>query len=385
MRRAAVPTALLLIGTVPCLPAAAVPFFQGLGTIPGTDMIAGTASAVSADGRVVVGTAYDLVESQAFVWTLQGGLVGIGDLPDGATQANAQDVSADGRVVVGYASSAAGVEAFRWTEAGGMVGLDDLPGGGFESWAQSVSADGSVVIGFGSSGTGSTRREAFRWTQADGMVGLGRLAGYAESGAVGVSSDGSVFAGNSVGPSSSDHEAMVWTEASGWTGLGSYPGWTGGAQAYGISADGSVVVGRVPTPSGNQAMRWSAGSGFLALGDLAGGTPDASTAYATTPDGGVIVGSALTSEGDRAFVWSAADGIRAIDEVLTSEFGLDLGGWVLTAAADISADGLTIVGYGQNPDGQTEAWVAVIPEPTSGLLLGGGLVVLGRRTRRRKD
>ena len=76
---------------------------------------------------------------------------GLGDLPGGSFFSTAQDVSADGLVVVGFSSSdfsaatAAQAEAFRWTADEGMVGLGDLPGGGNGSEAADVSADGSVI------------------------------------------------------------------------------------------------------------------------------------------------------------------------------------------------------------------------------------------------
>jgi hypothetical protein len=47
--------------------------------------------------------------------------------------------------------------------------------------------------------------------------------------------------------------------------------------------------------------------------------------------------------------------------MLVDEFGLDLTGWTLTSAAGISDDGLTIMGNGVNPDGKSEAWIAVLP------------------------
>ena len=54
------------------------------------------------------------------------------------------------------------------------------------------SADGSVVVGWGSSALG---REAFRWSAAEGMVGLGLLPGGDRSRAYGVSADGSIIVG----------------------------------------------------------------------------------------------------------------------------------------------------------------------------------------------
>lgn len=44
-------------------------------------------------------------------------------------------------------------------------------------------------------------------------------------------------------------------------------------------------------------------------------------------------------------------------------------------------DGLTIVGWGYNPDGYDEAWIATIPEPTTLLLLGFGGLALRRKRR----
>ena len=45
-------------------------------------------------------------------------------------------------------------------------------------------------------------------------------------------------------------------------------------------------------------------------------------------------------------------------EVLTKDFGLNLAGWTLRQATGISQDGLVIVGYGINPEGRTEGWIA---------------------------
>jgi hypothetical protein len=44
--------------------------------------------------------------------------------------------------------------------------------------------------------------------------------------------------------------------------------------------------------------------------------------------------------------------------MLTDELRLDLTGWQLSGARGISADGTVIVGFGTNPGGQTEGWIA---------------------------
>ena len=38
-------------------------------------------------------------------------------------------ISSDGKVVVGWGSTDEGTEAFRWTADAGLQGLGDLPGG----------------------------------------------------------------------------------------------------------------------------------------------------------------------------------------------------------------------------------------------------------------
>ena len=56
---------------------------------------------------------------------------GLGDFAGGTFQSVASSVSADGSVVVGWGNSATGQEAFRWTRESGLVGIGDLPGGAF--------------------------------------------------------------------------------------------------------------------------------------------------------------------------------------------------------------------------------------------------------------
>ena len=63
---------------------------------------------------------------------------------------------------------------------------------------------------------------------------------------------------------------------------------------------------------------------------------------------------------------------------------MDLSSWILETATGISANGLTIVGYGTNPAGKKEAWIATlnpVPLPTAVLLGALGLVFAGWRLR----
>ncbi|MCA2692911.1 MULTISPECIES: PEP-CTERM sorting domain-containing protein [unclassified Microcystis] len=354
--------------------------FQGLGFSPGGDPATtfSRAFGVSADGSVVVGISF----GGAFRWTQATGMVGLGDLLAGGFSSSANGVSADGSVVVGYGSGANGIEAFRWTQGTGMVGLGDLPGDIFESIAFGVSADGSVVIG---RSRGANGFEAFRWTQATGMVGLGDLpGGNFGSSASGVSADGSVVVGQANSPSLAlVGQAFRWTQLTGMVGLGDLQGGSFGSSASGVSADGSVVVGYGNSANGIEAFRWTQATGMVGLGDLPGGSFN-SFATGVSGDGSVVVGigNAGNSSIGETFIWNSSQGMRSLQAVLTNDYGLNLTGWTLREATGISADGLSIVGFGTNPNGLTEAWIArlnpqnnpSVPEPSS--ILGLGLFSL---------
>ncbi|MCP4904798.1 MAG: PEP-CTERM sorting domain-containing protein [bacterium] len=69
-------------------------------------------------------------------------------------------------------------------------------------------------------------------------------------------------------------------------------------------------------------------------------------------------------------------------QVLLELVGLDLSGWNLSGATGVLANGTRIVGYGGSPDvGLGEGFVAVIPEPSTALLMGLGFAGLAGRRR----
>jgi hypothetical protein len=78
-----------------------------------------------------------------------------------------------------------------------------------------------------------------------------------------------------------------------------------------------------------------------------------------------VLGRSINDLGWSAFFWDQENGMRDLQQLLTSQYGLDLAGWHLTEANGISADGLTIVGTGISPSGDQEAWIAHIPEPAT--------------------
>jgi probable HAF family extracellular repeat protein len=360
-------------------PASAGVGFQGLDDLAGGGFLSEPHS-VSGDGSTVVGRSTSASGSEGFRWTAGSGMVGLGDLPGGTFSSDAVDVSYDGSVVVGYGLGAAGQEATRWTAGSGWVGLGELAGGGFGSVAFGVSADGSTVVG---GSLGANGYEAARWTSGGGWLGFGQ-AGYNESLAYSVSADGSKAVGLLGQPLTTPPppglQGFQWTMADGIEGLGFLPGGSDESHASRISADGTAIVGFSDSPAGRQAYRWTLADGMIGLGDLPGGE-FGSGAVGTSADGSIVVGYSDTDSGSEAFIWDQANGMRNLRDLLVSEYGIDLTGWSLTFASDVSDDGLTIVGTGINPSGETEGWIATIPEPTTAAILAVGALAALRRRR----
>ena len=368
--------------------------FIPLGDLPGGSVFS-EARGVSTAGAVVTGRSTSDVGTQSFVWTLSGEMVPIGSLvatgnslpygisADGTVVSGESDPS-DGTSAVGAAERAdwclststaeslggplpSGTEAYIWSQATGMVGLGDLPGGFFHSSTHGLSRDGLTAHGESYSADGW---EAFVWTESGGMVGIGDLPG-GDFGSYGhgISDDGST----SVGHSDSDQgaEAYRWTAAGGLQGLGALDPAATFSRANGASFDGSVIVGEsgVGPGTGTEAFRWTEAGGMVSIGELPGGNVRA-RAWRCSSDGSVVVGDSDGPPGSQAFIWTETEGMQVLQDVLASR-GVDLSGWVLQVAFDVSPDGSAIVGWGSNPLGATEAYLVILGQTPSVPSSGG--------------
>ena len=267
----------------------------------------------------------------------------------GKASSNANGVSNDGQVVVGVSTTSQGTSgvACKWTPAGGMVSLGVLSGFSTSN-ARAVSKDGTTIVGDLFPGQGNS--QGFKHTGGV-MTGLGmyqsfatsadgsKVVGYGISEApeysFGVSNDGSVVVGRSSG-----FRAQRWSAGTGPVDLDGVS-----SVANGVSGNGQVAVGN----RNNVACYWSVAGGFASIGTVG----VISTAYAANYDGSVIVGQANIgfNGGTQAFVWTAAEGMRSLGSLLTAQ-GVDLSGWFyqgrasLVVARAISDNGQFIAGSG---------------------------------------
>ena len=367
------------------------------------------------------------------------GFQGLGDLPGGSFESKATVVTtlqtSGETVVYGASSGSAGLPIpFRWEQSSGMVQIsgfyspvnaasslsspglasavgsnyysepvywdstgqiETLPVGSFsEGAATAVSDDTSTIYGYCADASGN-RTPAY-WqaiyshqSQTWYYQGPGEPSyAWELQGSLGLETSWVTDLADGIGAVCGNGGAgFGWEAEQAWVALGgayllddTLGGTSGSSDARAISDNGSVVVGvwlglpvrwTADWDSYYDAPDWSAG------GDLAVLSQGGGSALDVSADGSVIVGET----GGNAFVWDEDHGPRLLRDVLELDCGLDLTGWTLASATAITDDGETIVGYGTNPSGATEAWIATIPEPSTMTWVAFG--ILGALSRRR--
>jgi len=291
-----------------------------IGYLPGQNI--SEADGISDDGLKIYGRGD---QQPYFTWTSADGIAPI-TLPDGFS-ANFYAISGDGTALAGRYISPNDENGPVPKEAFRLVG-DTVTRLGFlssygttedRSTAYAISGDGSVAVGQSSSNEG-TFPEAFRWTEAGGMVGLGFEVGgetHFETIARVVSRDGTVIAGTSRSSTlegDSLYHIFIWTEATGMVQIYSN---SSAPEVNGMSADGSVIVGRIRRTSGGREdfdswqapFRWSEASGmqtvieWLQGAGVDTGAVDDGHAWSVSADGNTVGGNIRDHNNTDAGEW----------------------------------------------------------------------------------
>lgn len=176
-------------------------------------------------------------------------------------------------------------------------------------------------------------------TSSASFVSLGYLhPGENDSKAVAVSADGTWLVGTSRGNVDFKDASFRWSAATGFQALGTPPGKTE-FSAWGISADGRFIIGE----SSRLGYRWEAGVGFVNLGTLLG--IDDVSPWGISGDGSIVVGGMANTtippgdENGDPFRWTAGTGMVSLGELPGATAG---------EALAISQDGQVIVGWSGN-------------------------------------
>lgn len=171
-----------------------------------------------------------------------------------------------------------------------------------------------------------------------------------------ISGDGSVVIGFSSSELQGYSQAFRWSRDSGVEVLGDLPGGSVSSQAYGVSLDGSVIVGTSNSSLGTQAFRWTQDDGMVGMSGGVSGRPINATGVSA--DGSVIVGDAVSGSLSQGF-----EVFRAVDSTIAGLGGLE--GSVGAIATDVSADGSVVVG--RSKSGTTFGWEAFVWTESTGM------------------
>lgn len=347
-------------------------------------------SLVSSDGGTVLGVRYlGEPDSDGFRWTPEAGMSSLDFAPVAMTP--------DAKVAVGFSE---GIPV-RWLDGVGAIEIDPAWSAlGTKLSLLTLSRSGDVVL---SADFFSGR--TFRWTTTTGSADLGLLDGAASRTlARYMSENGDVIAGVADFSLAAPARAVRWTEATGLQALGDVPGAPAGAgtQVFGMSKDGSAIIGQVALDSSfAHAFRWTEATGMQ---DLTPGDRKAQVSY-LSPDGQVVIGYYFSDLGSAVsgFRWTAATG--AVDVSYTTPLGIGADGdllvgnnlqgpfihtfgklagktpdlvrlagpgllprdWSEPHLEGVSRDARLLVGEGINPSGQREPWlmrlIDVCPTP----------------------
>jgi hypothetical protein len=307
-------------------------------------------NAMSSDGRWFAGGS----GNEAAIWSRDEGLRLLG-IPPGYERSVARGISHDGSRVVGAAGRGTfpndTAEAFVWTAQAGIVGLGALLPGSSSSAASNAGgmADDGTALGRVSYPT----RNDIWMLSADGqMTTLGLPPGATDVTSLTVSGGGNFVVGTATDP----FRAFIWDRQGGFEELGA------GIEFALVSDDGSTVAGRSRNPS--VPYRWTRDEGAIPLPMLPG-WPRVGGVYDMTPDGSIIVGELINDSSRLAFVWNEQHGTQNLRQILVDQHGFTDAELPpqLGALSSISADAMTLSAVSVSGFAYTERWAIYLDKP----------------------
>lgn len=309
-------------------------------------------------GGTAVGRSIGSSGSQAFSWTLKGGIVGLPNL-SGRNHAVANSVAEDGssQVIVGTASTTLfGSDRLPIKWFNGVVSQLPLPAGETLGDANSVNFSGIAV---GSVDAGTNQRGAIYTGGGGGIITATTTTGCFFLTAFGINDSGRIV-GQGIDPNNAARNVGIVYDIGDNNAfeVGALPGFNG-ALAFGVSNTGYVVGSSMLNQGSGLPFIWSDQGGMVAI-PLATGTSQGSARAVNSA--GWVVGTDASAFAI-PFLYDGTNTYRLADLLPPNS------GWDLSMNTSSSADGISdngvIVGTGVH-NGETHAYAMVpaAPSPT---------------------
>lgn len=225
--------------------------------------------------------------------------VNLGLLPGGSSS-GALGCSHDGSIVVGFAVDSGGQQQAVYWDAGGIIHILSGTTGPGSSAAVACSSDGTVIVG-NLNGAGVVTWSGGSYATVTHLPALG-IGFFAQ--AFGCSADASIIVGQSDGSILGNPEtAVVWTNGV----IAALPFVSGGNNAAAVACNsaGTILAGDSNDGPGNfHAVKWTGGPGWTltTLNSLSGSPSD--QVNASNSDSSVLAGSILSGASIDASTWS---------------------------------------------------------------------------------
>lgn len=346
----------------------------GVGMIP--DATNSTINGLSSDGTVAAGTSGGV----PIIWSTTHGLRSLGLPPASAISTAVAVASRQGTVIAAIDTNKTPTRSYKWegslTGTGNFTLLSNLSG--YREWiVRALGTNGTSNTWFAGSSMNTGDGNGREPCRLDEFTNYPRLINpmptgghdHADFHAV---ADNGICAGQfqygGTAPAGGSRNALKWDGGAACVALNTLmgsPSVSYEAVARAISRDSLVIGGGSHYPGGGSLFRpvlWKNSITPTAIPFIPGGDNDNDGEVLALNGDGTLAGG-YTRRGitgaSEAFIWDAVNQTRSLQQVLTSDFGLDLTGWTLQEVRAISADGLVLAGAGLH-DGQTEGWVVYV-------------------------